>query len=332
MTVTILLFVQQVMIRYIMSTYFALGIIGNTCNCVVFLKQSHQNRTPCSVYLLTLAICGIVYLLWSITPLLYTLDHIDPQIQYLAYCKVRLYGSHVLGQYLRCSVLFACADRYFITRTSVRIRSWSSVRIARRLVFIMFLVWIVVGSHLPIFMDIRGGICGMFDFYKFFYPIYQCILVGTLPPILMSVFGFLTVRSLQQRHGAGTQVRRKDNDLMRMLIAEIMINVFTSIPFSANLLYGTATFYVVGKSAQRVEIEAFVNFLSQFLIHLLAASPFYLFVISSKSFRREFTQILMTWWYRHIRRCARIAPLNGSINVTMTMQRETLNKIVVTTP
>jgi hypothetical protein len=192
-------------------------------------------------------------------------------------------------------------------------------------------VWIVAGSHLPIFMDIRGGTCWMFDFYKFFYPIYQCTVVGTVPPVLMSVFGFLTVRSLHQRHAASTQVRQKDRDLMRMLIAEIMINVFTSIPFSANLLYGTATFYVVGKSAERVEIEAFVSFVSQFLIHFLAATPFYLFMISAKSFRREFTQILMNWWYRYILECARIAALNGSLNVTMTMQREMLNKTVVNT-
>ena len=90
----------------------------------------------------------------------------------------------------------------------------------------------------------------------------------------MSVFGFLTVRSLHQRHAASTHVRQKDRDLMRMLIAEIIINVFTSIPFSANLLYGAATFFVVDKSAERVEIEAFVSFVSQFLINLLVLLHF----------------------------------------------------------
>ena len=104
-------------------------------------------------------------------------------------------------------------------------------------------------------MTIRNGTCWMFDFYKFFYPIYQTIFVGFLPPTLMSVFGILTMRTLQQRHAASTHVKQKDRDLMRMLAAEIGINVFTSITFSGNLLYGTATFYVTGKSALRVEIE-----------------------------------------------------------------------------
>jgi hypothetical protein len=325
MAVTILPFVQQIMIRYIMSTYLVMGLIGNICNIIVFLKQSHH-RTPCSVYLLALSTFAIIYLPWSVVPLIYTLDHVDPQVQSLVYCKIRLYGSHVIGQFVRFSVVFACADRFFVTRTSARIRSWSSIQIARKLIIIMCVVWIIAGLHLPVFMDIRGGVCWMFDFYKFFYPIYQTIFVGTLPPILMSVFGFLTIRSLHQRHTATTHVRQKDRDLMRMLIAEIIINIFTSIPFSANLLYGTATFFVVGKSAVRIEIEAFVNFVSQFLIHLLSVAPFYLFIISSKSFRHEFSQIMITWWYKYILRRARVAPLTGQTTAITRAPQGTLNK------
>ena len=163
MPLTVLPFVQQMMIRYVMSTYLALGLIGNLFNLMVFCKSSHQ-RTPCSLYLIALSIFAIIYLLWSVVPLLYTLDHTDPQIQSLFYCKIRLYGSHVLGQYVRFTVVFACADRFFITRTSARIRAWSSMQTARRLISIMCLVWLIFGSHLPVFMTIRNGTCWMFDF------------------------------------------------------------------------------------------------------------------------------------------------------------------------
>ena len=308
MAVTILPFVQQIMIRYIMSTYFAFGLIGNIFNCIIFTKQASRQRTPCSIYLLALSIFAFIYLLWSVVPLLYTLDHIDPQVQSLVYCKVRLYGSHVLGQFVRFSVVFACADRFFITRSNANIRAWSSFNIAKKTIAVMCTFWAIAGLHLPIFMDIRNGVCWMFDFYKFFYPIYQCTLVGFLPPVLMSVFGILTVRTLRQRHAANEHIRQKDRDLMRMLIAEIIINIVTSIPFSANLLYGTATFYVVGKSVERVEIENFVNFVSQFLIHLLSVAPFYLFLISSKSFRREVVQIIRGCWHGYRPQGSRIYP------------------------
>jgi hypothetical protein len=158
-------------------------------------------------------------------------------------------------------------------------------------------------------MTIHGDVCSMFDFYKFFYPIYQTIVAGILPPILMSTFGFLTVRTLRQRHASNIQVKRKDRDLMRMLVAEVMINVVASIPYSGNLLYGTATFFVVNKSASRLEMEGFFNFLSQFLIGLLSVSPFYLFIISSKTFRRKFYRIMVHWWSTYNLRHTRVIPL-----------------------
>jgi hypothetical protein len=111
-----------------------------------------------------------------------------------------------------------------------------------------------------------------------------------------------------------------------MLIAEIMINIFTSIPYSAYLVYGTATFYVVGKSAERLEIEAFINFMTQVLIHLLSVAPFYLFLISSKTFRREFTQIIVGWWYKYILQRARVAPVTGQTVAISLQNKETLNQ------
>ena len=133
MSITILPFIQQIMIRYFMSIYLVLGLIGNLFNLIVFHYQS-RNRMPCSIYLTALSIFALIYLLWSVVPLLYTLDHINPQIQSIFYCKIRLYGSHVLGQSVRFVVVFACIDRYFLTQTSTRLRAWSSIQIDKRLI------------------------------------------------------------------------------------------------------------------------------------------------------------------------------------------------------
>jgi len=168
-------------------------------------------------------------------------------------------------------------------------------------------------------MTIRDGVCWMFDFYRFFYPIYQTILVGLLPPSLMSIFGYFTMRTLYQRRTRRVIPRRRDSDLMKMLIAEVIINILTSITFSANLLYNTATIYVMNKGQTRVEIENFVNFLSQFLIHLLSVLPFYLFMLASKSFRRDFNHIIKTFWLKYIRRRNYIFPIGQT---TTTARRE----------
>ncbi len=286
-----------------------MGLIGNVCSCIVFLKQSHR-RTPCSIYLLSVSIFANIYLIWSIFPRIYAIYHTDLQNLSLVYCKLRLYGSHITGLYIRFLIVFACVDRYFTTRANARIRSWSSNKMAVKIVVITFLVCIVSGLHLPIFMEIRKSVCASFGTYKFFYAIYQCLVISVIPPILMSTFGFLTIRSLGQLHVTRTNVRRRDRDLMRMLAAEVIINVGISIPYSANLIYSAGTFYVVNKSAQQLEIDSFCETISQVLINMVGFTPFYLFIVSSKTFRHEFTEIIVHWWYKYVLRRGQVAPFN----------------------
>jgi len=158
-------------------------------------------------------------------------------------------------------------------------------------------------------MEIRNGVCSSLGTYQFFYAIYQCIVIGIIPPTLMSIFSFHIVRNLSQLHANQTNVRRKDRDLMRMLVAEIMINVATSIPYSADLLYSAATSFVVDKSAEQLEIDSFCETIAQVLINMVGFTPFYLFIASSKSFRHEFTEILVHWWHKYILRRDRVVPL-----------------------
>ena len=305
--------VQNYLVRYVMTTYFALGIFGSSCNCIVFYRQSRRNRTSCSVYLLAVSIFSILYIVWSTFPLFVALDHVDPQTQSLAYCKMRLYGSHSLGQIVRYLVVLACADRYFLTRTSPRIRSWSSIRVAQKLIIINCFVWMIVSIHIPFFMQIRGGVCWMFDFYKFFYGIYLCIVVTIVPHTLMIVLGFLTIRDLHQRHFANAKLRQKDHDLMRMVIVEVIVSLCTVMLYSVDLLYSTATYFVVNKSADRLAIESFIAFLGNFIINAHGVAPFYIYMILSKTFRREFTNIVVNWWYRYILKRTRVVPINDQV-------------------
>jgi hypothetical protein len=321
MAVTNLPFIQAAMVRYGMTVYFALGLVGNICNCIIFTRNSYR-RAPSSIYFLSLSIFAIIYLLWSLFPSFYALDHTDLQTKSLIYCKVRLYGSHILGLYIRYCIVFACFDRFISTRRNAQIRLLNSVQMALKLVFTMCVVWLVVAIHMPILMDIRGGVCGQFDLYKFIYAIYQAVITGFLPPILMIIFSTLTMLSLHQLHDAqlhATQInaRKRDRYLLRMVIAEVMVNIFTSIPYSANQIYGLVTFYVVGKSAQRLEIESFITFLTTFLVYLISVGPFYMYILASKPFRNEFINIFLKCWGKHTGRQVGIAP---SIEQKITFQ------------
>jgi hypothetical protein len=167
-------------------------------------------------------------------------------------------------------------------------------------------------------MDIRSGVCGMFGLYKLIYSFYQMTVVGIVPPVLMIIFSTLTIHSLHQRHGNQGRARQRDRDFMRMAIAEVMVNIFTSIPSSANLIYGAITYNIPDKSTQRLEIESFITFLTQFLLYFISVAPFYIFILTSKPFRNEFINILIKCWDKYIVRRTQVIPINNR-NVTATI-------------
>jgi len=316
MSVTNLPYIQQQMIRYGTGTCYALGIVGNVCNLIMFTRHRYRH-TPSSVYFLALSTIAIIYLNWTLVPSFYTLNYIDPQTYSFFYCKVKGYLTHVLGQSNRFIVVAACIDRYFATQTNVRIRSLSSVRVAKTIVFIMCPIWLVIAIHSPILVTIRGTSCGMVGLYRLMYTIYQIIVAAIIPPILMCIFSTLTIRSRYQRRGPERCVRQRDRSLMRLVIAEVTVNIVTTLPSSINNVYSAATYYVVNKSAERLEIESFLSFVALFILYLLNVAPFYMFMLTSKPFRNEFINMIIKCWDKYILRRGRIFPLNGQNNAVI---------------
>lgn len=325
MAVTILPSIQLAIIIYVVNFYLALGIIGNLFNCIIFLRHSYR-KAPTSFYFLCASIFSLFYLPWTVFPFIYSLNHADPHVESLVYCKMRLYLTHVSGQIIRFFVVFACIDRYVTTQANVRIRSWSSYRVAVSISIIMIPMCFLVAIHLPICMDLRNGVCGMFDTYKIVYPFYIVVMIGIIPPVLMIRISFATIRNLRQRHNLEgrsnrRRVKEKDRDFMRMLISEVTINVIASIPYASTLVYEAATNFP-NKSAQRIEIETFIIFLTTITINMIEVAPFYIFFSTSKLFRKEFSKLFVHVWYKYIYRRTRVMPINTRSSRTNEQTRE----------
>lgn len=320
MSTAILPAIQREIIRYGVSAFLAFGVVGSMLCCLMFTRNSYR-RTPSSVYLLSLSIFSAVFLIWTIAPVLYTLNHPDPQTSSVLYCKVRQYGSHALSLQNRYVVVFATIDRYLLTRASVRLRSLSSLKAARVLVCLTPIVCFAMASHMPILTELRNGVCGMYGAYKFVYAIYQNITLGLTPPILMTIFGVVTMRSLRHRHeNFQVRTRQRDRHLATMVAAEVIITVLTTIPFSINLLYNAVTSYETNKSTERQAIESFCTFLSQFCIYFIAVTPFYLFMYVSAPFRNEFICLVVNCWKRCTNSPTRVNPWSFGHNTTTQME------------
>jgi hypothetical protein len=108
-SVSYLSFVEQILIRYGMSTYVVLGNIGNLLTIGVFC-QSDQRRNSCSLYLLFMTICNLICLDVGIIPIIYSLDHLDITTQFIVACRLQFYIRHAFFQMMRTYKILACVD------------------------------------------------------------------------------------------------------------------------------------------------------------------------------------------------------------------------------
>ncbi len=193
---SILPIVQTYMIRYGMTTYLALGNLGNILAFIIFSNKTHR-RNPCSLYLAMGCLTNIIGINFGVIPLVYALDHTDPLTSSLALCKWRQYILHAILMIDRNLIVLACIDRFAVCNSRVSIRNWSNIKLARYLIIIVILFWFIISIHIMIYQDIQNGQCGMFGLYSLIFSIYSIIVIGIIPPFLMITLGILTIKKLK---------------------------------------------------------------------------------------------------------------------------------------
>ncbi len=300
-------FVEEIFTRYGMSTYVAFGNIGNILTIFVFC-QSEQRRNPCSIYLLMMTICNLICLNVGIIPIIYSLDHEDITIESLIACRIQFYIRHTFFQMMRTYKVLACIDRYALCSSNIRIRSFSQRRIAIRLIFIFALFWFLICIFFSVTRTIENDSCNIFNqIYLMIYTIYYMIFAGIIPPLLILIFTILVMKSLTEvrnrvqpfvtRNSITTNqsmtivLRKRDRNLIKMVFIEVIFYVISTMPFSIYLIYKMITNNLI-KSEERQQIESFINYLTQsFLMYLNTALPFYIYILTSSSFRKNIIQI-----------------------------------------
>jgi hypothetical protein len=301
-----LVFVQQILTRYGMSTYLVFGNLGNVLTICIF-SQYEQRRNPCSLYLLFMTICNLICLDVAIIPIIFSLDHQDITSRFLVACQIQFYIRHVSFQMLRTYKVLACIDRFALSSMQIHIRSFSQVKIAVRLIILSGIFWALIIIFFSFVRTIENGICDIHnDLYAWIYTIYYVLFAGILPPLLIVIFSLLLIRNLKRirneiRSIHGNILRKRDRDLIKMVLIEVMVYVISTIPFSIFLIYKMITNDYI-KSQERKQIESFLHYITQsFLMYFNTVLPFYIYIFASTSFRRALKQIILKF-YRCITR------------------------------
>jgi hypothetical protein len=302
--------IQTQLTLYGYSIFMILGNIGNIFIVILFHRQ---RQSPCSIYLISSAIMNIVYLTMSGFVEIFPFSYNDGTIRALLLCKFYNYILGALGQVAKTMLVFACIDRFLITSDRASFRAFSTPKKAKYLICFSIIFWFLFTIHIPIMTIIINGQCTRIGVYSIVFSIDTAISVGFLPSITLSVFGYLSYRHLRQvrrrirpiahdRNEAKNLIRRRDRDLLVLVISEVIVYVITTALFPLILLEMMISQYTLpNKSFQYFQTEIFTLNIAFLLLFINSAAPFYTYFISSKSFRRDFRELIVNS-YQKLRR------------------------------
>ena len=157
--------------------------------------------------------------------------------------------------------------------------------------------------------------------YKLIFAIYLFVLAGTISPALMVLFSCLVLRNLQklrsriQPAANVTQLKRRDVQLVRMLLVQILIYLLTTFLYPVDLLYSALKPAKTETNVDQRAIESFLAFFTdEFLFYLNNVAPFFTYYLTSSSFRSEVRSL------RYHRRVRQIFTFSSQIVETFDLQ------------
>ena len=297
-----------------------LGCFGNVFIMIIF---GRQRQSACSIYLLSSAIANILYLILNGFIQIFPYDYTNATSNAFVFCKIYIYIRSIVGQVTKTLITLACIDRYLITSDRATFRAFSTPKRAKQIIGFCIIFWTIFGIHVPAMFTITDGDCGTTGVYSTIFTIYAIICIGGGPAIIMGVFGYLAYRNMRKLHlrvqpiahnpdNQDHVIRRKDQDLLVIVIAEVFVYVITIVPFPLINLEMMISQYVLSsnKTFQYLEIEIFILSMAYFLLFLSSATPFYIYLMSSKAFRRDFKQLIRNG-YRKLRRQPAMSTISG---------------------
>jgi hypothetical protein len=305
--------IQQNIIRYIYPLWLIFGLTGCTLDLIVFCRPNLRKITcaTCKYQFFTgqeaesividffaASLDHLMTLLVGVVPVLYALNHPDPQIQSLLFCKLRGYIFQICLMLSRWYVTFACLDRYAYTSFHVRLRNLATKKNAYYVIIIIFIIWSIICSHRLIFYEIKGTTCGIVNnvVAALYHSAYVTIGGGILPAGTMMTCACLIRRNLAyKRHRRGRlsavqthhENRSIDHQILRILFVQIICYVIFIIPQLGNLAFNTISITMPNRSNEHIAIEQFVSFIAECVLYMFPVTSFYLYTLTSRTFRKE---------------------------------------------
>ena len=296
-----------------------IGNIGAILTCIVF-SQAIFRKSPCAMYFTASSFSQLFVFNFAVFIRMIQYGYNVPVNSVPSwFCKLRFYIFYVAGASARYNIIFAAVDRFLCSCRSARLRRWSSSKVARSLIIIDAIIWVLFYIQILVLVDVTNDKCRIqvADIMKYFN-FYLIIENGFLPIIPMLIFGLLTIHNIQRSiqrvkaretidgtssntNNQSSSPSRKEVQLHRMLINQVVIYAILNLPFPVYNLYRTYA-NLSSFTGSRAAIDTFINNLCFDMTYLCFTLTFFNFLLTSRMFRRELKQILC-------RNRRRIAPI-----------------------
>ncbi len=271
----------------------ALILVTNTLNILVLCRRSLRTSS-CTHYFLALSIDSFIYMIFTPVHMFLT-SRFGISLDYSP-IGCRIHSFFVFSPLLFFIVMLVCAsiDRFCSSSSSVRIRNFSNVRVAQRVIIIVTIVTTIYMSPFLIIYhwDYNTNLCSQYSTrLTAIYLSTRVILYYIIGPLAMITFGLLTINNIRnqtRRVGAivlQNQHRRTEGQLTRVLIIQVGIHLFFSLP--AAVMYVMTTF-VPSTNTSLFSGLRLISVIWQLAILFLS---FFSYILSSTVFRTELVKM-----------------------------------------
>ena len=305
--------------RAVVPLIIVLGVFGNSINISV-LTRPNLYIYACSRYFLALSAYGLIF---SCTTLLYRLlidgYQINPATQSTAACKILTYITQLGYPMAPYFIVLASIDRFCASSSSNRIRTFSRVNVSRWTIFMVVGFFVVFDMNITLAVDLRPedgrGCRNRGDtIHKQVYAVTQCVIFAVIGPILIALFGLMTIWNTN-RLGNGRVLtarrRRTERQLLIMLLVQVGSHIVLTLP--ACVIYPMLVLPTEYRPARSV---LFAWSIVSLLFYLSYTSAFPLYFLTASIYRQEFLRLIRKLpWFHTV---GRVAPvINPSLPMTI---------------
>lgn len=271
---------------------FICGALGNLLNIRLLWRTRHN---PCAFLFITSSFINCIILVYGLfTRILSVGFHLDWSTKNRIWCKTRIALTQTGFLVSLTITCLASIDRFLVSCRQEKYRKLSRLSYAIYAVIITGLFWFAIFVPYLVYAElIRSPTTGLmscslirndaFSMYQnyFLFPLF----FGLLPTIILLTTGILTynnTKKLQENHQRQL-VQKQLTSMMLIQVPTILLSTLPYVIFTEYLIFTASKI----KSRDQKFVELLITHIVTIGSYVAFACPFFIFVISSQSFRED---------------------------------------------